>query len=216
MQDDQSQKTGSRSAASPPAGFRLLPGRFDRAMQQALLEEIRAVVAAAPLFTPVMPRTGTPFSVRMTNCGPLGWVSDRAGYRYQPLHPVTGQPWPAMPQRLLDLWQELAPDAPPPEACLVNFYGPKARLGLHQDKDEATFEAPVISVSLGATAVFRLGGRSRKDPTRSFRLASGDVLVLGGEARLAHHGIDRLVPGTSTLVRDDGRINLTLRRVTPG
>lgn len=216
MQDDQSQKTGSRSAASPPAGFRLMPGRFDRAMQQALLEEIRAVVAAAPLFTPVMPRTGTPFSVRMTNCGPLGWVSDRTGYRYQPLHPVTGQPWPAMPQRLLDLWQELAPDAPPPEACLVNFYGPKARMGLHQDKDEATFEAPVVSVSLGATALFRLGGRSRKDPTRSFRLASGDVLVLGGEARLAHHGIDRLLPGTSTLVRDDGRINLTLRRVTPG
>ena len=215
MQDDQSQKTGSRSAASPPAGFRLLPGRFDRAMQQALLEEIRAVVAAAPLFTPVMPRTGTPFSVRMTNCGPLGWVSDRAGYRYQPLHPVTGQPWPEMPQPLLDLWQELAPDAPPPEACLVNFYGPKARMGLHQDKDEATFEAPVVSVSLGATALFRLGGRSRKDPTRSFRLASGDVLVLGGDARLAHHGIDRLLPGTSTLVRDDGRINLTLRRVTP-
>ncbi|SOC13951.1 alpha-ketoglutarate-dependent dioxygenase AlkB family protein [Stappia indica] len=216
MQDDQSQRTGSRSAASPPAGFRLLPGRFDRAMQQALLEEIRAVVAAAPLFTPVMPRTGTPFSVRMTNCGPLGWVSDRTGYRYQPEHPVTGQPWPAMPQRLLDLWQELAPDAPPPEACLVNFYAPKARMGLHQDKDEATFEAPVVSVSLGATALFRLGGRSRKDPTRSFRLASGDVLVLGGEARLAHHGVDRLLPGTSTLVRDDGRINLTLRRVTPG
>lgn len=216
MQDDQSQKTGSRSAANPPAGFRLLPGLFDRAMQQALLEEIRAVVAAAPLFTPVMPRTGTPFSVRMTNCGPLGWVSDRTGYRYQPLHPVTGQPWPAMPQRLLDLWQELAPDAPSPEACLVNFYGPKARMGLHQDKDEATFEAPVVSVSLGTTALFRLGGRSRKDPTRSFRLASGDVLVLGGEARLAHHGIDRLLPGTSTLVRDDGRINLTLRRVTPG
>lgn len=215
MQDRQPQETESRPAAAP-AGFRLLPGRLDREAQQALLGEIRAVVAAAPLFTPVMPRTGTPFSVRMTNCGPLGWVSDRAGYRYQPLHPVTGQPWPAMPQPLLDLWQELAPDAPPPEACLVNFYGPKARMGLHQDKDEATFEAPVVSVSLGATALFRLGGRSRKDPTRSFRLASGDVLVLGGEARLAHHGIDRLLPGTSTLVRDDGRINLTLRRVTPG
>ncbi|WP_249692644.1 alpha-ketoglutarate-dependent dioxygenase AlkB [Stappia sp. WLB 29] len=199
-----------------PAGLRLLPGWLDREAQQALLGEIRAVVAAAPLFTPVMPRTGTPFSVRMTNCGPLGWVSDRAGYRYQPLHPVTGQPWPAMPQALLDLWRELAPDAPLPEACLVNFYGPKARMGLHQDKDEATFEVPVVSVSLGATALFRLGGRSRKDPTRSFRLASGDVLVLGGEARLAHHGIDRLLSGTSTLVRDDGRINLTLRRVTPG
>lgn len=215
MQDDQSQDTESRPAAAP-AGFRLLPGRLGREAQQGLLDEIRAVVAAAPLFTPVMPRTGTPFSVRMTNCGPLGWVSDRAGYRYQPSHPVTGEPWPAMPQQLLDLWRELAPDAPLPEACLVNFYGPKARMGLHQDRDEATFEAPVVSVSLGATALFRLGGRSRKDPTRSFRLASGDVLMLGGEARLAHHGIDRLLPGTSTLVRDEGRINLTLRRVTPG
>lgn len=194
----------------------MLPGCLDRQAQKDLLEEIRAVVAAAPLFTPVMPRTGTPFSVRMTNCGALGWVSDTAGYRYQPQHPVTGKPWPAMPQQLLDLWRELAPDAPPPEACLVNFYGPTARMGLHQDRDEATFEAPVISVSLGATALFRIGGRSRRDPTRSLRLASGDVVVLGGEARLAYHGIDRLLPGTSTLVRDDGRLNLTLRRVTPG
>lgn len=193
----------------------MLPGLLDREAQKDLLEEIRAVVAAAPLFTPVMPRTGTPFSVRMTNCGPLGWVSDRAGYRYQPAHPVTGEPWPAMPPRLLELWQELVPNAPPPQACLVNFYGPTARMGLHQDKDEATFDAPVVSVSLGATALFRLGGRSRKDSTRSFRLASGDVVVLGGAARLAYHGIDRLLPGTSTLVRDDGRINLTLRRVTP-
>lgn len=193
----------------------MLPGLLDREAQKDLLEEIRAVVAAAPLFTPVMPRTGTPFSVRMTNCGPLGWVSDRAGYRYQPAHPVTGEPWPAMPPRLLELWQELVPNAPPPQACLVNFYGPTARMGLHQDKDEATFDAPVVSVSLGATALFRLGGRSRKDSTHSFRLASGDVVVLGGAARLAYHGIDRLLPGTSTLVRDDGRINLTLRRVTP-
>lgn len=194
----------------------MLLGRLDRQAQKDLLEEIRAVVAAAPLFTPAMPRTGTPFSVRMTNCGELGWVSDTAGYRYQAHHPVTGKPWPAMPPRLLDLWRELAPDAPPPQACLVNFYGPTARMGLHQDRDEATFEAPVVSVSLGATALFRIGGRNRKDPTRSLRLASGDVVVLGGEARLAYHGIDRLLPGTSTLVRDDGRINLTLRRVTPG
>ncbi|WP_417768613.1 alpha-ketoglutarate-dependent dioxygenase AlkB family protein [Stappia sp.] len=193
----------------------MLPGRLDRPAQESLLEDIRAVVAEAPLFTPQMPRTGKPFSVRMTNCGPLGWVSDRDGYRYQATHPVAGTRWPAMPQSLLALWRELAPTAPDPEACLVNFYAPVARLGLHQDRDEETFDAPVVSISLGATGLFRIGGLERGDPTRSLRLASGDVVVLAGPARLAYHGIDRILPGTSTLVRDDGRINLTLRRVTP-
>ena len=197
-----------------PDGFRLLAEYFDRPAQEALLEEIRGVVRSAPLFTPVMPRTGKPFSVRMTSCGPLGWVSDLSGYRYQATHPETGRRWPAMPDRLLALWADVAPGAPPPEACLVNFYRPGTRMGLHQDRDEADFSAPVVSVSLGATALFRLGGQARKDPTRSMRLASGDVVVLGGDARLAYHGIDRLIPGSSSLVRDDARINLTLRRVT--
>lgn len=196
-----------------PEGFRLLPGYFDRAGQEALLAAIRKVVMAAPLFTPVMPRTGRPFSVRMSNCGPLGWVSDREGYRYQAHHPETGEPWPPMPAQLDDLWSALAPNQPPAQACLINYYGPGARMGLHQDRDERDFSAPVVSVSLGATALFRLGGTSRKAPTRSFRLSSGDVMVLGGQARLAFHGIDRILPGTSTLVKDDGRINLTLRRV---
>ncbi|MCA1299880.1 alpha-ketoglutarate-dependent dioxygenase AlkB family protein [Stappia indica] len=196
-----------------PEGFRLLPGYFDRAGQEALLAAIRKVVAAAPLFTPVMPRTGRPFSVRMSNCGPLGWVSDREGYRYQAHHPETGEPWPPMPGQLDDLWAMVVPNQPPAQACLINYYGPGARMGLHQDRDERDFSAPVVSVSLGATAIFRLGGTSRQAPTRSFRLSSGDVLVLGGEARLAFHGIDRILPGTSTLLKDDGRINLTLRRV---
>lgn len=196
-------------------GFQLVPGYFDREAQESLLREIRAVVAEAPLFVPRMPRTGTPFSVRMSGCGPLGWVSDQIGYRYQPTHPVTGEPWPPMPPSILRAWRDLCPDAPEPQACLVNFYGPDARMGLHQDRDEQTFDAPVLSISLGATAVFRIGGLQRRDPTRSFRLASGDVVVLGGAARLAHHGVDRIVRGTSELVRDDGRINLTLRRVTP-
>lgn len=198
---------------SLPEGVRLLPGCFDRAGQEALLADIRKVVAAASLFTPVMPRTGRPFSVRMSNCGPLGWVSDREGYRYQAQHPETGKPWPPMPGQLEELWAALAPGQPPAQACLINYYPPGARMGLHQDRDERDFSAPVVSVSLGATAIFRLGGTSRKAPTRSFRLSSGDVLVLGGAARLAYHGIDRVLPGTSTLVRDDGRINLTLRRV---
>jgi len=196
------------------SGLAYLPGHFDRRAQEALLEDIRTIVAEAPLFLPVMPRTGKPFTVRMSNCGPLGWVSDVHGYRYQPSHPETGKPWPAMPAVLRTLWKELAPDAPEPEACLINYYEPGARLGLHQDRDEQTFEAPVVSVSLGDAATFRVGGLNRKDPTKSFRLQSGDVVVLGGEARLAFHGIDRVLKGTSTLLKNGGRINLTLRRVT--
>ena len=153
-------------------------------------------------------------SVRMTNCGPLGWVTDERGYRYEPAHPETGEPWPPIPGLLLKAWSELAGYPHPPEACLVNVYGPEARMGLHQDRDEADFFAPVLSLSLGDTCLFRIGGLTRGGPTRSLRLASGDALVLGGEARLAFHGVDRIMPGTSTLLREGGRINLTLRRVT--
>jgi len=206
----------TRAPINGLTGLAYLPGHFDRKAQENLLEAIRAIVAEAPLFQPVMPRTGKPFSVKMSNCGPLGWVSDVNGYRYQPAHPDTGRPWPAMPEALTDLWATLAPDAPPPEACLINFYEPGARMGLHQDRDEEMFDAPVMSVSLGDTATFRVGGTARKDPTRSFRLASGDVVMLGGDARLAYHGIDRILAGTSTLLKKGGRINLTLRRVTAG
>jgi alkylated DNA repair protein (DNA oxidative demethylase) len=196
-------------------GLRLVPGRLDRAAQEALAATLRDLVRRAPLFTPAMPRTGKPFSVRMTNLGPLGWVSDRdGGYRYQPSHPATGLPWPPIPDILLALWAELAGYPHPPEACLVNFYEATARMGLHQDRDEQEFEAPVLSVSLGDTCRFRVGGTNRADPTRSFPLASGDVVVLGGAARLAFHGVDRILPGTSTLLPNGGRINLTLRRVT--
>lgn len=195
-------------------GFRYLPDYFDRHQQEALVEEIRAILKEAPLFQPAMPRTGKPFSVRMSNCGPLGWVADIKGYRYQATHPATDKPWPPMPEALTDLWKALAPGCPPAEACLINFYEPGAKLGLHQDRDEETFDAPVISVSLGDTATFRVGGTNRKDKTTSMRLASGDVVVLGDDARLAFHGIDRILKGTSTLLKNGGRINLTLRRVT--
>ena len=198
-------------------GACLHPGLLDRAAQEALVAALREVVREAPLFTPVMPRTGKPFSVRMTNCGPLGWVSDRAGYRYQPTHPETGRPWPAMPAALLDLWDAVTGYPHPPEACLVNFYEAAAKMGLHQDRDEADFAAPLLSISLGDSCRFRLGGVERSDRTRSFVLASGDVLVLGGPARLAFHGVDRILAGTSTLLAGGGRINLTLRRVSePG
>lgn len=198
-----------------PEGIRHLPGWLDLPGQQALVEDVRAVVQAAPLFVPVMPRTGKPMSVRMTNCGPLGWVTDRdGGYRYQPTHPVTGEPWPPIPQRLLDIWNAVSGWADPPEACLVNFYSADARMGLHQDRDEKDLAAPVVSVSLGDECLFRVGGVRREDRTQSFRLLSGDIVVLGGEGRLAFHGVDRVYPDTSTLLKNGGRINLTLRRVT--
>ncbi len=195
-------------------GIRHWPGYLERAAQEALLDALRDVVRASPLFTPTMPGTGKPFSVRMTNCGQLGWVSDRDGYRYQPLHPVTGEPWAAMPATLLEAWEALSGYPHPPEACLVNVYGVGARMGLHQDRDEQDLDAPVLSLSLGDTAVFRFGGEARSEPTRSIRLQSGDALAFGGPARLAFHGIDRVISGTSTLLPKGGRINLTLRRVT--
>ena len=197
-----------------PSGFRLISGYLDPPAQDALAAAVAAVLERAPLYTPRMPGSGKPFSVRMSNCGALGWVSDEAGYRYQPTHPETGRPWPGIPRILLEAWQDLADYPHPPEACLVNFYGPATRMGLHQDRDEEDFSAPVLSLSLGDTCLFRVGGLRRNDPTRSIRLQSGDALVLGGEARLAFHGVDRILAGTSTVLSQRGRINLTMRRVT--
>jgi DNA oxidative demethylase len=195
-------------------GLRIVPGYLDRAAQSAMREALQDVFARAPLYTPRMPKTGRPMSVRMTNCGPLGWVTDEGGYRYQPIHPGTCDPWPPMPEALLDAWRELAGYVHLPESCLINVYGPAAKMGLHQDRDEHDFNAPVVSLSLGDTCLFRIGGTKRSDPTHAVRLASGDAVVLGGAARLAFHGVDRIMPGTSTLLPEGGRINLTLRRVT--
>ncbi len=195
-------------------GLRYVPGFLDRDGQTALLAEIRQVLADAPLFTPTMPRSGTPFSVRMSNCGPLGWVSDRTGYRYDPIHPTTGRAWPPLPRLVLDAWAKLADYPEPPEACLINYYDGSAKMGLHQDRDEESFVAPVVSLSLGDTCVFRYGGTERRGPTKSLKLQSGDALVLGGAARLAFHGVDRILAGSSTLLDEGGRFNLTLRRVT--
>jgi alkylated DNA repair protein (DNA oxidative demethylase) len=196
------------------AGLRYSPGRLETDAQRRLVEILRGAVADAPLFTPIMPRTGRPFTVRMTNLGPLGWVSDRAGYRYQATHPETGRPWPAIPEALLELWRAVSGYPHDPEACLVNFYNGGAKMGLHRDEDEEDVSAPVLSVSLGDTAVFRIGGPERGGKTETLKLASGDVLVMGGASRLCYHGIDRVIAGSSTLLKDGGRINLTLRRVT--
>ena len=147
-----------------------------------------------------------------SNFGALGWVSDRSGYRYQPTHPITGNPWPAIPRALLGLWAEIN-GAPAPECCLVNLYRAGAKMGLHQDRDEKDVSAAVVGVSLGDEALFRIGGTARAGQTHSLVLASGDVIAFGGTARLAYHGIDRVRPGTSRLLPGGGRLSLTLRRV---
>lgn len=198
-----------------PKGVRHIPGYLDREAQEALVEDIRAVVLDAPLYVPAMPGTGKEMSVRMTNCGALGWVTDRErGYRYQPTHPATGRPWPPIPEALLQIWREMSGYPHPPEACLVNFYTDTAKMGLHQDRDETDLAAPVVSISLGDACLFRVGETTRSGRTVSIRLDSGDLVILGGEGRLCFHGVDRIYPATSTLLKNGGRINLTLRRVT--
>jgi alkylated DNA repair protein (DNA oxidative demethylase) len=198
-------------------GVRYWPKRLDAAEQAALLQDVLERVATAPFYRPNMPRSGAPLSVEMTNFGPLGWLTDQEkGYRYEPNHPVTGKPWPAIPDRLLRLWDETTAYPFPPEACLVNLYRAEARMGLHQDKDEAATDAAVLSVSLGDSAVFRFGGTTRRGSTKTLKLESGDVLIFGGPARLKFHGIDRILGGSSSLIPGGGRINLTLRRVTQG
>ena len=204
---------GPREIDTGMEGFRFWPGALSASEQAALLDEVLAASNAAPFYRPVTPG-GRPFSVEMTGLGPLGWVSDRGGYRYRPTHPVTGAPWPPMPRTLLALWRDLTGWPEPPDACLVNLYRGPARMGLHQDLDEQDHSAPVLSISLGDTAVFRIGAAGG-GPTRSVRLASGDICALTGPARLARHGIDRVIAGSSSLVPGGGRINLTLRKAGP-
>lgn len=190
--------------------------------QGDLLDDIVAALSRSPFYRPTLPRWGTPFSVLMSNCGTLGWVSDKSGYRYQRNHPETGDPWAPIPEKLMQLWADLTDYAAPPEACLINYYQANAKMGLHQDKDEKDFSAPVLSISLGDDAHFRLGGLKKQSPTKAFALTSGDVMQLAGATRLAFHGVDRVYPNTNNLLArypslfpDGGRLNLTLRRVNP-
>ena len=194
------------------AGFVIHKGFLDKAAQQQVVEAVRGVVRTAPLFAPVTPR-GQPMSVRMTAAGEYGWITDRRGYRYDTVHP-NGGAWPPIPDLIIDIWNGVSGVERRPECCLVNFYGEGARMGMHQDKDEGSFDYPVVSVSLGDDGLFRMGSRERGGKTQSLWLQSGDVVVMGGDARLAHHGVDRIRFGSSSLLDGGGRLNLTLRVVT--
>ncbi len=196
-------------------GVRIVPGALDTGEQAALVEDLRGVAGCAPLFHPETAR-GRKMSVRMTSAGRVGWVSDRRGYRYEPRHP-SGVDWPPIPDRLLDLWRAHAGTSVPPDTCLVNFYGEGAKMGMHQDRDEADLGQPVLSLSLGDEALFRIGNLERGGRTESVWLRSGDLAVLEAEARLLHHGIDRVRHGSSRLLPEGGRINVTLRvALAPG
>lgn len=192
-------------------GIGVFQGYLSRAKQVELIGALREIVAKAPLFSPDTPY-GKPMTVRMTSAGNFGWYSDKSGYRYERLHP-DGQNWPAIPANALAIWDELVSKERAPDCCLINYYGEGARMGLHQDRDEADFGWPVLSVSLGDAGLFRIGGTKRGGKTESIWLQSGDVVVMGGEARLAYHGVDRIRFGSSKLLSSGGRINLTMRVV---
>jgi alkylated DNA repair protein (DNA oxidative demethylase) len=193
-------------------GFVIQPEYLNRSAQESLVSDLRNVVRAAPLFHPTT-SSGKAMSVRMTAAGQFGWVSDRRGYRYESRHP-NGSAWPDIPPTILELWHALADCPRDPECCLINWYGAEARMGLHQDKDETDFDCPVLSISLGDDALFRMGHVLRGGKTESVWLRSGDIVIMGGEARLCHHGVDRIRFGSSTLLSQGGRINVTLRVVT--
>mgnify|MGYP001793237363 CR=1 FL=1 len=192
-------------------GFEIYKGYLSLKDQSDLVDELRRVVTKAPLFSPLTP-SGRKMSVRMTSAGRYGWVSDRRGYRYAARHP-DGMEWPPIPESVLSIWRELASAERDPDSCLLNFYDAQAKMGMHQDRDEANFDWPVLSVSLGDDGLFRMGNETRGGKTESIWLTSGDVVVMGGEARLKYHGIDRIRAGSSTLLENDGRLNLTLRVV---
>jgi len=192
-------------------GFVIYPAFLDRPAQERLVESLRGVISTAPLFTPVTRRG--PMSVRMSAAGRFGWISDRRGYRYEEHHPI-GSTWPPIPKEVQAIWDAVSGCPRAPECCLINWYGEGARMGLHQDSDEVDYSCPVVSVSLGDEGLFRMGNPERGGKTESIWLKSGDVVVMGGAARKAYHGVDRIRFGSSTLLPGHGRINLTLRVVT--
>jgi len=192
-------------------GVTVHPGFVGDLSQAEMIVDLRKIITLAPLFSPQTP-SGKPMRVRMSAAGKYGWYSDRRGYRYVAQHP-SGRAWPAIPDSILAVWRALGAAGRDPDCCLINYYDQNAKMGLHQDRDEVDFTFPVVSISLGDAALFRVGGTERGGKTASAWLRSGDVAVLGGAARLAYHGVDRIRFGSSTLLAKGGRINLTLRVV---
>ncbi len=193
-------------------GFRILKGRLDRAAQERMRDDLRTVISQAPLSHYETPG-GRRMSVQMSAAGRYGWMSDAKGYRYAETHP-NGAPWPPIPESILKIWEADAGATRAPECCLINYYSKAAKMGLHRDDTEADLTQPVLSISLGDPATFRMGGLERGGKTSSILLESGDVVIMGGDARLAYHGIDRIRFGRSDLLAKGGRINVTLRVVT--
>ena len=199
-----------------PQGFAHYPLYFSASQQQELIDAVARGVNQAPFFIPAMPRTGTPMSVALSNFGPLGWMTDKdKGYRYEPCHPKNGADWPKLPDLLGQLWDDVTGYPARPEATLINWYKPEksSKMGMHIDNDENDLRAPVVSVSLGDPAMFRIGGPKRGGQTQGLKLFSGDVVVLAGDARLCYHGVSKVFYGETALVPKGGRINLTMRRV---
>ncbi len=198
-----------------PDGFIIRPGSAEAGAQLGLWQALQAVLAAAPP-VPTRVKGGGQTLAAMTNCGPLGWWSDAKGYRYEPRNPATGQPWPPIPKAFLDIVQKVTAKSPwpgfSPDACLINFYGPGAKMGLHQDKDEADFGQPIVTVCLGDTADFMVGGFKRADKPQVFRVRSGDVLLMGGASRMRFHGVRKVHSGTSPVSDLAGRYSLTFRK----
>ena len=193
-------------------GFQIYKGLLDASAQAAMIADLREVMRLAPPFSPDTPY-GKPMSVRMTSAGEYGWYSDASGYRYEQRHP-SGVEWPPIPESALKVWQQVAGVERAPESCLINFYGEGAKMGMHRDRDEADMRWPVVSISLGDDGLFRMGGEQRKGATETLWLNSGDVVVIGGAARAAYHGVDRIRFGSCALLPRGGRVNVTLRVVT--
>ena len=192
--------------------FAIYKTYLDADTQSAMIADLREVIRMAPVFLPKTPY-GKPMSVRMASAGDFGWFSDKSGYRYLEQHP-SGSAWPAIPKRILDVWQAVSGVDKSPQSCLINFYGEGAHMGMHRDTDEADMRWPVVSISLGDDGLFRMGGTARSGATETVWLSSGDVVVMGGAARKAYHGVDKIRFKSSRLLPKGGRVNVTLRVVT--
>lgn len=198
-----------------PIGIFHLKNRLDSTLQRDLANATQLVSKSAEFSHPTT-KSGGIYSAEITNCGAVGWWSDSKGYRYTENDPRSGKPWPDMPKLFLDTLKSTlggtSAEGFEPDACLVNHYVKGAKMGLHQDKDEADFAHPIVTISLGAAADFLIGGEKRSGPSQSILVESGDIVIMGGESRMRFHGIRKIYPGSSPLPNLDGRISLTFRK----